>query len=83
MKKKICRCLSTKRTLTRGQDMMHYYKIVPGADEEVLDMFMQENPMRECRTKWKYCPTKKHLIAECVHGKRGIFDEIFNEGEGC
>lgn len=82
-KKKICRCLSTKRTLIRGHRMMHYYRVIPGADDEVFDMFMQTIPMRECITKWRWCPIKKHLIGDCIHGKRGVLDETFDEGGGC
>jgi len=54
--------------------MMHYYKPESQAGM-VFDMFMQVNSMRACKTKWKYCSTKKHLIAECKHGKRGILDK--------
>jgi len=55
--------------------MLHMYRL--GGDvtyNKTSDSFASR-PMRECKTKWRCCPTKKHIIAECSHDIKAILDE--------
>lgn len=70
-----CRCKKEERKLGAGSYMLHMYKLAEDTTyDKTTDIFATRR-MRECKTKWQWCPTKKHVIADCQHGIKAILDE--------
>lgn len=56
---KVCWCIQQKRIEDRGAFIVHRYQTA-------------NHGIKECKAKWKPCPARIHIIAECRHGLRFI-----------